>query len=63
MKNGKLTKREEMFMKLRFAKDGGVVRTLQQVGKHMKITRQAAHYIQKKILNKLALTIETRIDK
>ena len=48
-----LTPREEMVLKLRFGLDDGRQRTLEEVGKEFKVTRERIRQIEAKALRKL----------
>ena len=48
-----LTPREEMVLKLRFGLEDGRARTLEEVGKEFKVTRERIRQIEAKALRKL----------
>ena len=48
-----LTPREEMVLKLRFGLEDGRQRTLEEVGKEFKVTRERIRQIEAKALRKL----------
>jgi RNA polymerase primary sigma factor len=50
---GKLTPREREVLKMRFGLDDGYPRTLEEVGRHFKVTRERIRQIESKALKKL----------
>ena len=50
---GTLTEREQRVLKLRFGLDDGKARTLEEVGKEFKVTRERIRQIEAKALRKL----------
>ena len=48
-----LTPREEMVLRLRFGLDDGRARTLEEVGREFKVTRERIRQIEAKALRKL----------
>ncbi len=48
-----LTLKEEIVIKLRFGLDDGIPRTLEEIGKHLKMTRERVRQIEEKALIKL----------